>query len=285
MSGHLPKPEWLRRPVGTGPKVHALKSVLRKHGLHTVCESARCPNIEECFSQPTATFLIMGDACTRDCSFCAIGHGKPQPLNAAEPENLARVAADMGLAHVVVTSVTRDDLPDYGAAHFRAVCDAIWAACPESTIEVLVPDFMGSTDSIKRVVDGPIDVFNHNLETVPRLYPAVRPSADYKRSLGVLKSAKDLLPGLTTKSGLMVGLGEEAGEIERAMDDLLAVGCDVLTIGQYLRPRLANHPVDRYWEPGEFAELEKTALAKGFKEASCAPLVRSSYHAHPLKKK
>ncbi|MDP8255435.1 MAG: lipoyl synthase [Candidatus Alcyoniella australis] len=282
MSDQQRKPQWLRRPPARGAQVHRLRSILRSHGLHTVCESARCPNISECFAQPTATFLIMGDRCTRNCAFCAIEHGAPLPLDQHEPEQLALVAAEMGLTHVVVTSVTRDDLHDGGAAHFLAVCRAIRGRLPQATIEVLVPDMLGNEEAVALVANGPIEVFNHNLETLPRLYGRVRPQADYARSLQVLRLAKQARPELATKSGLMVGLGETREEIEAVLDDLRNVDCDMITVGQYLRPRLGNLAVERYWEPAEFDELQQLALSKGFKQAFCAPLVRSSYHARPL---
>jgi len=275
-------PPWLRRPPATAEHVRELRAALRRSGLHTVCESARCPNIHECFARPTATFMIMGDVCTRGCRFCAVSKGEPEPLDQDEPQRLAGMAARLGLRHVVLTSVTRDDLPDGGAAHFRATCRALAERLPEASVEALVPDFCGSIAAIELVAQSPLSVFNHNLETVPRLYPSARPSADYRRSLDVLRQAKACRPGLATKSGLMVGLGEQPAEIAAVLDDLRDAGCDMLSVGQYMRPRLSCLPVARYWEPAEFDELTALALAKGFKRALCGPLVRSSYLAEPL---
>ncbi len=273
-------PRWMHRPVRCGPELSMVEGVLAEQRLNTVCVGARCPNRGECYAAGTATFMIMGDRCTRDCGFCAIPNGGTGPLDAGEPERLAGAAAAMGLEHVVITSVTRDDLPDGGSGHFSATVEAVRVALPGASVEVLVPDFGGCVEDIDRVIESAPDVFNHNIETVRRLYPAVRPQADYRRSLAVLSRAA--VAGLATKSGFMVGLGESAGEVDELMGDLLDAGCRFLTAGQYLRPAEENLPVARYWEPEEFEAIEERALAMGFEGVASGPLVRSSYFAHEM---
>lgn len=276
-------PPWLRkRSAGS---LHALKSQLRKMGLHTVCEEAKCPNIGECFARGTATFLLMGPVCTRRCAFCAVTSGEPRPLDPQEPTNLARQVATLGLSHAVITSVTRDDLPDGGASHFVRTIEEIRRLCPNITIEVLTPDFMGRERDIRTVCTARPHVFNHNVETIRRLTPRVRDKADYQRSLEVLATAKRLLdPGLV-KSGLMLGLGESRAEVEGALGDLAQVGCDVVTIGQYLPPSRKAVPVAEYVEPRQFDILKEKGLRLGIKYIISGPFVRSSYYADqvPLK--
>jgi lipoic acid synthetase len=277
----LRKPEWLRVRSPYSPEVARLKTVLREHHLHTVCEEASCPNIGECFGHGTATFMIMGAICTRRCPFCDVAHGRPQPLDADEPENLAHTIAAMGLRFVVVTSVDRDDLRDGGAAHFVACIQAIRRHAPQTGIEVLVPDFRGRMDmALEIFTQAPPDVFNHNLETVPRLYKKARPGADYAWSLKLLREFKRRHPHIPTKSGLMVGLGETLEELEATLRDLRAHDCELLTIGQYLQPSRDYHlPVERYVTPAEFAHLAELGRTLGFRNVASGPLVRSSYHA------
>ncbi len=277
----LPKPRWLRAPSPNTPEVVRLKAILRTNHLHTVCEEAACPNIGECFGHGTATFMIMGNICTRRCPFCDVAHGHPQPLDLQEPPNLARTVAAMGLRFVVVTSVDRDDLRDGGAGHFVACIEALRARNPEISIEILVPDFRGRMEKAIEILDhAPPDVFNHNLETVPRLYKAVRPGADYLHSLELLRKFKERHPAVPTKSGLMVGLGESNEEIEETMHDLRTNGCELLTIGQYLQPSRDHHlPVRRYVTPEEFDHFGKVGRNMGFRNVASGPLVRSSYHA------
>jgi len=246
--------------------------------LHTVCDEARCPNRSECFSRGTATFLIMGDVCTRSCRYCSIAHGRPRPLDPEEPRELARVAVEMGLKHVVVTSVDRDDLPDGGAAHFAAVVRELRALQPPPAVEVLTPDFRGDLASVDLVVGAGPDVYNHNVETVPRLYPQVRRQGRYSWALEVLGHVARSAPDMVTKSGIMVGLGETAEEVHEVLRDLARVGCRVVTIGQYLRPTGSQVEVTRYWEPEEFVELERYGRGLGL-EVIAGPFVRSSYHA------
>lgn len=276
-------PPWLRNVSITHSGGHATRRLLREHGLHTVCEEARCPNQGECFSRQTATFMILGDTCTRGCAFCAVTSGQPRPPDPAEPEAIAGAVRQLGLRYTVITSVTRDDLPDGGAAHFAAVIRAVRTNNPEVRIEVLVPDFAGNAAAVQTVLAARPDVFNHNVETVPRLYPQVRPQADYRRSLEVLRLAAaggGARPGgLPVKSGIMAGLGETGEEVAAVMDNLLAAGCQIMTIGQYLQPSRANLPVVRYLEPAEFREWEEMGRAKGFREVFAGPLVRSSYSA------
>ena len=272
-------PPWLRSRYSRSSEIHQVKSSLRKRGLHTVCESAMCPNIFQCFSKPTATFMIMGNVCTRNCGFCAVAEGTPEALDLEEPAKIAETARELSLKHVVVTSVTRDDLSDGGASHFAAVVCAIKKEAPGTTVEILIPDFGGSTEAVQTVVESKPDVFNYNLETVPRLYQQVRPHARYGRSLGVLRSAKDQDGGLLTKSGLMVGLGEDESEVLQVMSDLRAAGCDMLTIGQYLRPSREHLPVVEYIHPDRFERYGKLGEEMGFIHVASAPLARSSFNA------
>jgi lipoic acid synthetase len=275
-------PAWLRRPIALSGKANAVSGMLEELELNTVCQSAKCPNRSECFSAGTATFLIMGDACTRGCRFCAVETRQPAPLDHREPERVADAAARMGLRHVVITSVTRDDLDDGGAAHFASTIASVRAAVPGAAIEVLTSDFAGREDSVDAVAAALPDVYNHNLETVPRLYSAVRPGAVYERSLRVLERVRETQPDLPTKSGLMLGLGETPDEVRRVMEDLLAHGVSMLTLGQYLRPSAAHLPVAEFVEPGVFAQLARDAYAMGFSAVASAPFVRSSYHAREL---
>jgi lipoic acid synthetase len=278
----LPKPPWLKRRLSLGPAFSSVVGHLRETRLHTVCEEALCPNRAECFSAGTATFLIMGDVCTRNCGFCAVAHGRPGPLDPDEPARVAEAAHRMGLKYVVITSVTRDDLPDGGASHFARAITEVKKAIPGAKVEVLVPDFGGSRSSLEVVLEAGPDVLNHNVETVPRLYPIVRPRADYSRSLELLAKVKEISPQVATKSGLMLGLGEDEGEVEGVLEDLVAAGCRILTLGQYLRPSKAHLPVARYVSPEEFEEWRKKALEMGFQKVASGPLVRSSYQAHEM---
>ena len=276
----LPKPEWIRVRLGNGERFQEIKRILREHRLHTVCEEATCPNIGECFGKGTATFMILGDLCTRRCPFCDVAHGRPLPPDAEEPVNLAQTIAALKLKYVVITSVDRDDLRDGGAAHFAGCIRAVRAHSPQTRIEVLVPDFRGRLDiALDLLSESPPDVMNHNLETVRRLYRQARPGADYANSLKLLKDFKARHPRLPTKSGLMVGLGETDDEILEVMRDLRAHDVDMLTIGQYLQPSPHHLPVARYVEPSGFDEFARQAHAMGFMHAACGPLVRSSYHA------
>lgn len=276
----LRKPSWIRAKSPARPEVKKLKNVLREHNLHTVCEEANCPNLGECFSGGTATFMIMGDICTRRCPFCDVGHGRPNPLDLDEPLNMANTIKDMGLKYVVITSVDRDDLRDGGAGHFVNCIVETRKAIPSIKIEILVPDFRGRMDvALKIMTTSPPDVFNHNLETVPRLYKKARPGSDYQWSLDLIKSFKAMHPDVPTKSGLMLGLGEEIDEVKVVMQDLLNHGCDMLTLGQYLQPSLDHLPVSRYVTPEEFEELRVIGEAMGFKNVASGPMVRSSYHA------
>jgi lipoyl synthase len=276
----LRKPEWIRVRAASSPRFHEIKRILREHRLHTVCEEASCPNIGECFGKGTATFMIMGDICTRRCPFCDVGHGRPLALDREEPVNLARTIAALRLRYVVITSVDRDDLRDGGAQHFVDCIRAVRELSPRTQIEVLVPDFRGRLDrALEVLAQAPPDVMNHNLETVPRLYRVARPGSDYAHSLRLLQSFKARHPGLPTKSGLMVGLGETDDEILQTMRDLRAHDVDMLTIGQYLQPSVAHLPVLRYVHPDTFALFEREAHAMGFRHAAVGALVRSSYHA------
>jgi lipoyl synthase len=275
----LRKPDWIRVKAPVSPGYVETQRIVRANGLHTVCEEAGCPNIGECWEKKHATFMIMGDTCTRACAFCNVKTGLPQALDAAEPERVAEATAKLGLAHVVVTSVDRDDLDDGGAAHFAAVIRAIRSRCPKTTIEVLTPDFLRKPGAAEVVVAARPDVFNHNLETVPSKYLTVRPGARYFASLRLLQRVKELDPSMFTKSGIMVGLGEERHEVLQVMDDLRAAEVDFLTIGQYLQPSRKHHPVVRFVPPGEFDALAAVALAKGFSIVSASPLTRSSHHA------
>ena len=276
----LKKPGWIRVKAGNSQAFYTLKQRLREHKLHTVCEEASCPNIGECFGKGTATFMILGRLCTRRCPFCDVAHGRPQPPDAEEPLNLARSIAQMGLNYVVITSVDRDDLRDGGASHFADCIGAVRTHSPATRIEILTPDFRGRLDPALAALAAALpDVMNHNLETVPRLYKMARPGADYRHSLELLRRFKQLYPGIPTKSGLMMGLGETDAEILEVMRDLRAHEVDMLTIGQYLQPTSGHLPVLRYVEPARFKELEAAAREMGFRHAACGPLVRSSYHA------
>lgn len=273
-------PDWIRIKAHASPRVKDLKGVLRQAGLHTVCEEAACPNLGECFHHGTATFMILGDLCTRRCPFCDVGHGKPLPPDADEPRHLAETVAAMGLNYVVITSVDRDDLKDGGAAHFAACIRAVRAAAPKARIEILVPDFRGRLDvALDYLAADPPDVLNHNLETVPRLYKACRPGADYAHSLDLLARFKALRLGTPTKSGLMLGLGETDDELRAVLRDLRAHDVDMLTLGQYLQPSAHHLPVERFVSPEAFTALGHEAEAMGFRHVASAPLVRSSYHA------
>ena len=276
----LRKPEWIRVRAPSSPRFYEIKRILREHHLHTVCEEASCPNIGECFGKGTATFMIMGDICTRRCPFCDVGHGRPLPLDADEPINLAKTIAALGLRYVVVTSVDRDDLRDGGAAHFVDCIRAVREHSPQTQIEVLVPDFRGRLDrALDVLAQAPPDVMNHNLETVPRLYRQARPGSDYAHSLRLLQDFKARFADVPTKSGLMVGLGETDDEILATMRDMRAHGIDMLTIGQYLQPSAQHLPVLRYVHPDTFASFERDAYAMGFRHAAVGAMVRSSYHA------
>jgi lipoic acid synthetase len=276
----LAKPDWIRVRLGQGERFHEIKRILRDHRLHTVCEEASCPNIGECFGKGTATFMILGDLCTRRCPFCDVAHGKPLPPDAEEPQNLARTIAALKLKYVVITSVDRDDLRDGGAGHFADCIRAVREESPATRIEVLVPDFRGRLELALDVLSAaPPDVMNHNLETVPRLYQQARPGANYSNSLNLFKYFKERQPHIPTKSGLMVGLGEADEEILAVMRDLRAHGVDMLTIGQYLQPSPHHLPVARYVDPAVFEEFARRADEMGFSHAACGPLVRSSYHA------
>jgi len=275
-------PRWLHRPIRAGKELHEVDAILRGLELHTVCESAKCPNRMECFSGRTATFLLLGDVCTRNCSFCGVDKGIPAPVEEEEPERVAQAAARMGLEHVVITSVTRDDLPDGGASHFTAAVRATRRLLPEATIEVLIPDLQGDASALRVIMASEPDVLNHNLETVEELYPRVRPLADYRRSLDLLRSAREAFAGAKTKSGLMAGLGETRQQLRRAFRDLAGVGCDMLTIGQYLRPSREQLRVERFLSPQEFEELGREAEDAGIPVVTSAPFVRSSYRAREL---
>jgi len=274
------KPTWIRAKAPTGPRVTRIRRILRERRLSSVCEEASCPNLGECFSKGTATFMIMGDICTRRCPFCDVAHGRPQPLDPEEPRHLAEAIRAMGLSYVVITSVDRDDLRDGGASHFSACVRAVRSSNPSTRIEILVPDFRGREDQALAALAGtPPDVFNHNLETVPRLYRRARPGADYTGSLDLLRRFKAAHPQVPTKSGLMLGLGEEIREIEAVMADLRGRECDMLTLGQYLQPSPDHLPVDRFLSPEEFEHLRERGKTMGFGSVASAPLVRSSYHA------
>lgn len=273
------KPEWIRVKAPVSRAYQATRKLVEDHGLVTVCQEAGCPNIGECWSKKHATFMIMGEICTRACSFCNVSTGKPDALDSGEPARVADAVEKLGLEHVVITSVDRDDLADGGAGHFVAVIEAIRARSPDTTIEILTPDFKGREGAIEAVVAARPDVFNHNLETAPRLYPAIRPGARYFTSLELLHRVKRLDPKMFTKTGLMVGLGESAEEVAQVMDDARAAGVDFLTIGQYLQPTVKHAAVDRFVTPAEFETYARQARAKGFLMVSSSPLTRSSYHA------
>ena len=274
------KPEWMRIRLSASPKVQQIKDILRSHKMATVCEEAACPNLHECFSNGTATFMIMGEICTRRCPFCDVGHGKPNPLDTEEPGNLARAIQEMGLSYVVITSVDRDDLRDGGAQHFADCIREARLLSPALKVEVLVPDFRGRMAPALDILSATApDVFNHNMETIPRLYREARPGANYEWSLKLLKEYKALNPNVLTKSGLMVGLGETKDELLRTLDDLREHDVEMLTVGQYLQPSVNHLPVERFVHPDEFAEYTAYAESIGFTQAACGPLVRSSYHA------
>jgi lipoic acid synthetase len=276
-------PDWIKVRAPVSPEYFRTRAILGELKLHSVCQEACCPNIGECFSHHTATFMLMGDVCTRNCPYCAVAHGKVRPLDPDEPRRIAEAVARLGLQHVVVTSVDRDDLPDGGAAHFAATACAIKQALPATRVEVLVPDFQGSLASVETVVASPVDIYNHNVETVPSLYRKARPGGQYRRSLEVLWHAKDrarsLKRNLLTKTGVMLGLGERRDELLEVMRDLREIECDILTLGQYLRPSKEHLPVERYVTPQEFSDLKRTGMELGFRHVESGPLVRSSYHA------
>jgi lipoic acid synthetase len=275
-----PKPEWLKARAPVGENFHQLKKLARGLGLHTVCESAQCPNIGECWNHGTATFMLLGDICTRRCGFCAVPKGKPQAIDYEEPARVAEAVATLGIKHAVVTSVNRDDDNVGGAKIFAETIRQIRLLAPGCRVEVLIPDFQGLEEPLRIVLDAKPDVLNHNTETVPRLYRAVRSGARYLRTLDLLENAKKFSPGMVTKSGVMVGLGESAEELIEVFADLAARGVDILTVGQYLRPSRDHLPIARFYTPDEFRMLKEEALARGFRHVESGPLVRSSYHAH-----
>ncbi len=274
-----PRPDWLRVRLPGGENYTRLKSVMREHNLHTVCEEARCPNVAECWGQGTATFMILGDICTRACGFCAVTTGLPTKLDLTEPSRVAAAVKAMGLRHAVITSVNRDELPDGGATIFARTIEAVRRDNPDTTIEVLIPDFKGSQPALETVLAARPEILNHNIETVPRLYKRVRPGANYSQSVELLQRTKTLAPGVVSKTGIMVGLGEDFGEITDVMKQLAKAGVEVFTIGQYLQPTKDHLPVERFYHPDEFQELKRVGLATGFRHVESGPLVRSSYHA------
>ncbi|OFW31806.1 MAG: lipoyl synthase [Acidobacteria bacterium RIFCSPLOWO2_12_FULL_60_22] len=279
------RPEWLKARAPGGPNFHELKVLTNRLRLHTVCESAHCPNLGECWDQRTATFMILGDVCTRRCGFCAVPKGAPLPVDYEEPERVAQAVAQLGLLYAVVTSVNRDDRKDGGAELFAMTIRAIRRVRPECKVEVLIPDFQGSAEALEQVVDARPDVLNHNTETVPRLYRQVRPGARYEQSLNLIASVRKMDPAMTTKSGIMVGLGEEQSEVLAAMRELVEHDCQILTLGQYLRPSPDHLPIARYYTPAEFADFKLQGERMGFQHVEAGPLVRSSYHArHQLEK-
>jgi len=272
-------PAWVTNRSGTSETTHKIKRILRSRGLHTVCESALCPNLGECFARETATFMILGDHCTRDCAFCAVGRDRPETVDREEPMKIAVTARELHLKHVVITSVSRDDLPDGGSGHFAETVRAVKEEVPGATVEILTPDFGGDREAIRVAAESGADIYNHNVETVPRLYSEIRSCADYRRSLDLLFHVKWCAPELPTKSGFMVGLGENPDEVVAVMRDLRDVGCEILTVGQYLRPRKKNVPVVEYVPQERFAEYERTGYELGFHVVMSGPLVRSSFHA------
>ena len=274
-----PRPDWLKVRVPSGPTWGRLRNLLREKNLHTVCEEARCPNVAECWGQGTATFMILGDICTRACRFCAVTTGRPVGLDLEEPERVADAVELMELRHAVITSVNRDDLPDGGAGIFRETIRAVRRRCPDTTVEVLIPDFQGDWAALAVVMEEEPEILNHNVETVPRLYKAVRPGARYQRSLDLLRRAKELRPGALTKTGVMLGLGETAAELDTLMEDLVRNSVDILTAGQYLQPTPAHLPVERFVPPEEFRGVAERGRAVGLRHVEAGPLVRSSYHA------
>ena len=273
------KPPWLKVKAPGGPNYVALKHMMRDLKLHTVCEEAHCPNIGECWEHHAATFMILGDVCTRNCAYCAVAHGTPAPLDVAEPQRLADAVAQMGLKHVVITSVDRDDLANGGAKIIAACIEEIRRLMPQTSIEVLIPDFKGNPEALRIIVDARPDILNHNLETIARLYRIARPGGRYARALELLKRAKEMNPELLTKSGLMCGLGEEWDELLASIRDLRAQGVDIITLGQYLRPSDQHLPIARWYTPDEFADLKRYGMSLGFRHVESGPLVRSSYHA------
>jgi lipoic acid synthetase len=275
-----PKPDWIKIKLTTGDNYQEIKSMMRSKTLHTVCEEARCPNIYECWANRTATFMILGDICTRACRFCAVNTGMPTELDLQEPERVAEAAESMNLRHCVVTSVARDDLKDGGAQIFAETVAAIRKRLPLCSVEVLIPDFLGDRDSLEIVMNSKPDILNHNIETVERMSDRVRAKAKYRRSLELLRRAKEMQPEIPTKSSIMLGVGEEWDEILQAMNDLRAVDCDILTLGQYLQPSPKHLNVEKYYPPEEFARLKEEGLKRGFSHVESGPLVRSSYHAH-----
>jgi lipoyl synthase len=275
-----PKPEWLKVRAPGSENYHRLKGLMRTLGLHTVCEEANCPNIGECWHHGTATFMILGDTCTRSCGYCNVIHGTPAGPDPHEPAHVASAIEAMSLAHVVITSVDRDDLPDYGAGHFARTITETHARVPDCSVEVLIPDFKGDEAALRTVLDAGPDILNHNIETVPRMYRLARPGGRYDRALQLLDRSRRHAPGIPTKSGIMVGLGEEWDEVVSTLRDLRQAGCQIVTIGQYLRPSAANLPMSRYYTPAQFAELKRIGLDLGFGHVESGPLVRSSYHAH-----
>ena len=279
MAIRQPRPEWLKVRFPAGPNYERLRELMRAKKLHTVCEEARCPNIGDCWNRGTATFMILGDTCTRSCGFCAVKTGRPATYDTDEPKRVALAVQGMGLRHAVVTSVNRDELADGGAQIFAETIKWIRRASPGTTIEVLIPDFKGDREALRTVMAARPEILNHNTETVPRLYRTVRPQAEYPRSLEVLRMARELDPDATTKSGLMVGLGETFDELLAVFRDLADQRVDILTVGQYLQPTPGHLPIERYWHPDEFAALKEEALAMGFRHVESGPLVRSSYHA------
>jgi lipoic acid synthetase len=274
-----PRPDWLRVRLPSGENYFRLKGMMRGLELHTVCEEARCPNVAECWGQGTATFMILGDVCTRSCGFCAVKTGLPQFLDEEEPARVAEAVGAMGLRHAVITSVNRDELPDGGASIFAATIRAVRGRSPETSIEVLIPDFKGSREALEIVLAAKPEILNHNVETVPRLYKKARPGANYSQSIELLRRVKEIGAGVVSKTGIMLGLGETNEEVEALMRDLVAVGVDVFTIGQYLQPTKEHLPVERFVHPDEFRELGELGKSLGFRHVESGPLVRSSYHA------
>ncbi len=273
------RPEWLKARLPGGANYHDLTGIMRTQALHTVCEEARCPNVGECWGRRTATFLVLGNLCTRNCAYCAIAHGLPTELDVAEPERVAGAVRAMGLRHAVITSVNRDDLSDGGAGIFAATIQKIHAYSPECTVEVLIPDFKGDAAALRTVLEAAPEILGHNIESVPRVFAVVRHGGDYDRSLALLRRAKEWGYTAFTKSGIILGMGEARDELLQTMDHLRSVDCDILTLGQYLRPGSDYHPIDRYYTPEEFAELRRIGLQMGFRYVESGPLVRSSYHA------
>jgi lipoic acid synthetase len=273
------KPGWLKVRAPGGPNYLRLKEMMRDKGLHTVCEEAHCPNVGECWEHGTATFMILGDVCTRNCAYCAVSHGRPPRYDIAEPSRVADAVAELGLRHAVITSVDRDDLPDYGAYIFAETIRQIKQRLPDCSVEVLVPDFQGNRDSIATVLEAEPDIYNHNTETVPRLYKKCRPGGRYPRVMDIFRTAKQLAPHIPTKTGIILGMGETIPEVEAVMRDLREVDVDILTLGQYLRPSDSHIPLDRYVTPEEFRHLHDVGMAMGFRHVESGPLVRSSYHA------